>query len=37
MIVIDGKEVFTDLEEVVSPAHTALLIIDFQGRDWFRV
>ncbi len=34
MIVVDGNEVFTELDEVVSPAHTALLVIDFQGRNW---
>ena len=30
MIRIEGKEVFTDLEELVDPAHTALLLIDMQ-------
>lgn len=33
MIVIDGKSVFTDLSELVAPAHTALLVIDMQ-RDF---
>lgn len=33
MITIDGKEVFTQLEELVDPAHTALLLIDMQ-RDF---
>lgn len=30
MIRIEGKEVFTDLAELVDPAHTALLLIDMQ-------
>ena len=30
MIRIEGKEVFTDLGELVDPAHTALLLIDMQ-------
>ena len=30
MIRIEGKEVFTDLEELVDPEHTALLLIDMQ-------
>ncbi|MCW2637367.1 MAG: hypothetical protein JWQ99_3734 [Blastococcus sp.] len=30
MIRIDGKEVFTDLGELVDPGHTALLLIDMQ-------
>jgi len=30
LIRIDGKEVFTDLGELVDPAHTALLLIDMQ-------
>ena len=30
MIRVEGKEVFTDLRELVDPAHTALLLIDMQ-------
>ncbi len=30
MITIEGKEVFTELAELVDPAHTALLLIDMQ-------
>src|SRR5579862_918470 len=30
MIVIDGKRVFTELEELVDPAHTALIMVDMQ-------
>jgi nicotinamidase-related amidase len=30
LIRIEGKEVFTDLEELVDPVHTALLLIDMQ-------
>jgi nicotinamidase-related amidase len=30
VITIDGKEVFTDLAELVDPAHTALLLVDMQ-------
>lgn len=33
MIVVDGKAVFTELAELVDPAHTALLLIDMQ-RDF---
>ena len=33
MITVEGKEVFTELREVVDPAHTALLLIDMQ-RDF---
>lgn len=33
MITIDGKDVFTELAELVDPAHTALLLIDMQ-RDF---
>lgn len=33
MIKVDGKEVFTELSELVDPAHTALLLIDMQ-RDF---
>jgi len=31
MLTIDGKEVFTTLEELVNPKHTALLLIDLQN------
>ena len=31
MLVINGKEVFTTLEEVVDPKHNALLLIDIQN------
>jgi nicotinamidase-related amidase len=30
MITIDGKDVFTELEELVDPAHTALIMVDMQ-------
>ena len=30
MIVVEGKEVFTELDELVDPRHTALLLIDMQ-------
>jgi nicotinamidase-related amidase len=30
VITIDGKQVFTDLVELVDPAHTALLLVDMQ-------
>ncbi len=30
MLIVYGKEVFTELEELVDPKHTALLIIDLQ-------
>ena len=33
MINIEGKEVLTELEELVDPAHTALIVIDMQ-RDF---
>ena len=33
MITIEGKEVFTELTELVDPAHTALLLVDMQ-RDF---
>jgi nicotinamidase-related amidase len=33
VIVVDGKTVFTELRELVDPAHTALLLIDMQ-RDF---
>jgi nicotinamidase-related amidase len=33
LITVEGKEVFTELREVVDPAHTALLLIDMQ-RDF---
>lgn len=33
MIEVDGKEVFTELEELVSAAYTALLLVDMQ-RDF---
>ena len=33
MITVEGKEVFTELSELVDPAHTALLVIDMQ-RDF---
>jgi nicotinamidase-related amidase len=33
LITVDGKEVFTELVELVDPAHTALLLIDMQ-RDF---
>ncbi|HEY2067075.1 MAG TPA: isochorismatase family cysteine hydrolase [Gemmatimonadaceae bacterium] len=33
MIQIEGKQVFTELSELVAPAHTALLLIDMQ-RDF---
>ena len=33
MITVEGKEVFTELPELVDPAHTALLLIDMQ-RDF---
>lgn len=31
MLVVNGKEVFTTLEELVNPRHTALLLIDLQN------
>lgn len=33
MIEIEGKEVFTELAELVDPAHTALIVVDMQ-RDF---
>jgi nicotinamidase-related amidase len=33
MIEIEGKQVFTELEELVDPAHTALVVVDMQ-RDF---
>ena len=30
MILVEGKEVFSELEELVDPSHTALLLIDMQ-------
>ena len=33
MIEVAGKQVFTELSEIVDPAHTALLIVDMQ-RDF---
>jgi nicotinamidase-related amidase len=33
LITVEGKEVFTELAELVDPAHTALLLIDMQ-RDF---
>lgn len=30
MIIVEGKEVFTELAELVDPVHTALLLIDMQ-------
>jgi hypothetical protein len=33
MIEIDGKQVFTELSELVDPAHAALLVVDMQ-RDF---
>ena len=33
MINVDGKDVFTELSELVDPAHTALLLVDMQ-RDF---
>jgi nicotinamidase-related amidase len=33
LITVEGKEVFTELTELVDPAHTALLLIDMQ-RDF---
>ena len=33
MIEIAGKQVFTELSEIVDPAHTALLVVDMQ-RDF---
>ncbi len=33
MITIEGKDVLTELEELVDPAHTALIVIDMQ-RDF---
>src|SRR3981081_1216223 len=33
MVEVDGKQVFSTLEELVDPAHTALVIVDMQ-RDF---
>lgn len=33
MIIVEGKEIFTELAELVDPAHTALVLIDMQ-RDF---
>lgn len=33
MIIVDGKAVYTELAELVDPAHTALLLVDMQ-RDF---
>ena len=33
MIEIDGKQVFTELSELVDPGHTALVVVDMQ-RDF---
>jgi nicotinamidase-related amidase len=33
MIEVEGKQVFTELEELVDPAHTALVVVDMQ-RDF---
>jgi nicotinamidase-related amidase len=33
MVVIEGKEVFTELAELIDPAHTALIMVDMQ-RDF---
>src|ERR671915_170148 len=33
VIEIEGKQVFTELEELVDPRHTALLVVDMQ-RDF---
>ena len=30
MITIEGKDVFTELAELVDPAHTALIMVDMQ-------
>ena len=30
MIVVQGQDVYTDIEELVDPSHTALLVIDMQ-------
>jgi nicotinamidase-related amidase len=30
LITVEGKEVFTELSELVDPAHTALLLVDMQ-------
>lgn len=35
MIVVDGKEVLTELPEPVAPGYTALLVIDMQ-RDFVK-
>lgn len=33
MITVEGKQVYTDLDELVDPAHTALVLVDMQ-RDF---
>ena len=33
MIIVDGKQVYTELDELVEPSHTALVIVDMQ-RDF---
>ena len=33
MITVEGKQVYTDLDELVAPAHTALVLVDMQ-RDF---
>lgn len=33
MIIIEGKQVYTELQELVAPAHTALILVDMQ-RDF---
>ena len=33
MIEIEGKQVFTELSELVDPAHSALVVVDMQ-RDF---
>lgn len=34
MLMVDGKEVYTTIDEIVQPRHTALLLIDIQ-RDFY--
>ncbi|WP_105037029.1 cysteine hydrolase family protein [Cryobacterium aureum] len=33
MIIVDGKQIYTELKELVEPSHTALVIVDMQ-RDF---
>ena len=33
VIIVEGKDVYTDLQELVAPAYTALILIDMQ-RDF---